>query len=559
MRVRALNGWLLRARRAEALSIAPPLSSESSRKSDDDMGGTDSASSSQDSNRNTPQSTMSVSLDGDISDDEERTEPARRSSCRVSGPILAGNRQTKAEGRAEQNSRPPRFPSETKIDDAKDILGLSPALYRALRITFKRLCEESEVAKKTLAGLERWEAMKQQLLREIPALQQIMTNSQMDSKSKKLALDVICTDITKRMRITGKSMTVKEARNVLGINPEQSQDIRTTFSLILIESHFTSLADAGRELWEDVKKRWVNGSQTLQRALGPELSDAEREKKLLALDTIAREISKRLRSSSSQTDPNKEPVAAKAELAPAPSPEGNHSPSNPQADQHTRPTVPAPVPTPIPMPVPTPVLTPVLDRLDVVDHMSNSHYDDIPTNTQMPMSVLEPLPPQNGRSQDAAVALAQSPVRLLSPPVLHHTTGLTLTLQLDPSMLATGDTPTSFVDQQFDQQYAAAPAFPPVHPTSFSAAAYFQSHPSSTFTPPRSMWIGALRSFSFQDLQQTATAKFPGVICVRVEGIIKDEKGPEMPLLIERDEQLETFLTHLEGVSPTFIVQLVAA
>jgi hypothetical protein len=51
--------------------------------------------------------------------------------------------------------------------------------------------------------------------------------------------------------------------------------------------------------------------------------------------------------------------------------------------------------------------------------------------------------------------------------------------------------------------------------------------------------------------------KFPGALCARVEGIVKDGKGGELPLQIQDDEELGAYLAHLQGGTPTFSVQLV--
>jgi hypothetical protein len=47
---------------------------------------------------------------------------------------------------------PPRFPSETTIDESKAFLSLDSHLYRDIRARFQRICEEADVIKKTIAG-----------------------------------------------------------------------------------------------------------------------------------------------------------------------------------------------------------------------------------------------------------------------------------------------------------------------------------------------------------------------------------------------------------------------
>ena len=46
-------------------------------------------------------------------------------------------------------------------------------------------------------------------------------------------------------------------------------------------------------------------------------------------------------------------------------------------------------------------------------------------------------------------------------------------------------------------------------------------------------------------------------LCLRVEGVVKDGKGGEMPLLIGDDAELDAYLAHVQGSPPTFNVQLI--
>ena len=66
-----------------------------------------------------------------------------------------------------------------------------------------------------------------------------------------------------------------------------------------------------------------------------------------------------------------------------------------------------------------------------------------------------------------------------------------------------------------------------------------------------------MASQSIQELRQAAVTKFPGAMCVRIEGIIKDAKGNELPLQIQGDDELGAYFAHMQGGSPTFSVQLV--
>jgi hypothetical protein len=82
-------------------------------------------------------------------------------------------------------------------------------------------------------------------------------------------------------------------------------------------------------------------------------------------------------------------------------------------------------------------------------------------------------------------------------------------------------------------------------------------HPSSTFITGEPLWIATMSSKSVQELRQVASDKLPGVTCLRIEGIVKDRNGSELPLVIESDEQLAAYFSYVLGETPTFNVQLV--
>ncbi|EDN96103.1 hypothetical protein SS1G_12309 [Sclerotinia sclerotiorum 1980 UF-70] len=120
---------------------------------------------------------------------------------------------------------PPRFPSETTIDESKSFLSLDNRLYRDIRERFQRICEEAGIIKKTIAGPERWEAAKDRLIQESEHLQSVFWNNDENLDPKKLALDVVCGDVTKRMRTLQRRMTIAEAKNALGAMEVLCRDV----------------------------------------------------------------------------------------------------------------------------------------------------------------------------------------------------------------------------------------------------------------------------------------------------------------------------------------------
>lgn len=204
---------------------------------------------------------------------------------------------------------PPRFPSETTIDESKKYLGLDSAMYRQIRDQFQRICEEAGFIKKTVAGPERWQVAKNKLIQESEHLQGVFWQdpSQLDAKS--LALDVVCTDVTKRMRTLERRMTIAEAKNTLGINPEESRQIRNAFYNTLKADHFTSKLEAGDEHWKELKEQWVQNSDLLQRILAPGPADSGHTRRLKALEVLCRDVMKRLRDDQTKRDSSRKQSA----------------------------------------------------------------------------------------------------------------------------------------------------------------------------------------------------------------------------------------------------------
>lgn len=203
---------------------------------------------------------------------------------------------------------PPRFPSETTIDESKKYLNLDNAMYRQVRDQFQGICEQAGFIKKTVAGPERWQEAKDRLIRESPHLQQVFWANQLDAKA--LALDVVCTDVTKRMRTLERRMTIAEAKNVLGINPEESRQIRNAFYDTLKADHFTSKLEAGDEHWNELKERWIQNSRLLQQILAPGPADPNHAARLKALEVLCRDVMKRLRDDQTKRDPSRKQSAS---------------------------------------------------------------------------------------------------------------------------------------------------------------------------------------------------------------------------------------------------------
>ena len=200
---------------------------------------------------------------------------------------------------------PPRFPSETTIDESKRYLDLGNSLYRDIRDQFQRICAEAGFIKKTVAGPERWQAAKNKLIDESPHLRHVFQSDPDQLDAKTLALDVVCTDVTKRMRTLETRMTIADAKNIIGVNPEESRQIRNAFYNILKSYQFTSKLEGGDEHWEALKDRLIEKSDVLKRILSPGAADSQHTTKVRALEVLCRDVIKRLHDDQSKRTPSR--------------------------------------------------------------------------------------------------------------------------------------------------------------------------------------------------------------------------------------------------------------
>lgn len=190
---------------------------------------------------------------------------------------------------------PPRFPSETTLKESRDILSLDMKQYHAVRNKFQRICEEEQIRQKTVAGAEKWQGAKNRLVDEDAVLTAVLRTDGSDLQKKELALDVICTDVTKRIRTTGSRLTILESKTILGLNPEQSRQIRSGFYDILGSEHYTSKLEMGADKWQELKDRWISGTPLLLQILGTGTIDTEYHRKHAALELLCRDVMKRVR------------------------------------------------------------------------------------------------------------------------------------------------------------------------------------------------------------------------------------------------------------------------
>jgi hypothetical protein len=422
---------------------------------------------------------------------------------------------------------PPRFPSETTLGESQVILGLEKSAYTAVRDSFQSICVDAGITKKTVAGPEAWEAAKERLIGEFQQLKDAFWVSKEDLDNKKLALDVICSDVTKRMRAGGdKEMLLADAKNILGLNPEESRRVRSAFYKILQADGFTSKVAMGPERWKELKQRWIDESDMLQRILS-RLDDAQsHEMKTRAVEALARDVMKRLRDDLSR---GKGPKQARALSSEALAPGEDGLGEDPAV-------------------------------------IGNLAEDASGFGNQM----LVPPSASGNQQGDAHTS------RLIPD---HHLLGSQMSLQvpMDPdlgsSMLLDPNAQDPFVNPH--QQFLAGPspmeAPSPFHPPPPTAPpVVYQTAPVANTGPipvyiqllsPGNMGQGGdfsiaiLTSSSVAELRQVSEHKVPGSTCVRIQGLVKLAGLDGSVLLdIDSDEHMGAYLA--QARVPSFNIHL---
>ncbi len=447
---------------------------------------------------------------------------------------------------------PPRFPSETTLTEAKEILQLDKKAYEALREQFYAICANAGVYKKTLAGPERWEALKDQLVRQSMHLRSVMWDPT-DMEKKKLAVEIIAANVTKRLRVESSLMTVANAKVMLGLNPEEARIVRGQLYNILAQERFTSMLEEGIEYFEELKQRWLAESDELRRALAAGASDPDFQGKTKAINVLCRDATSRYRGDMGRLGKvpeilNLQP-APKDKQAATPKPKvANAAPTQSEKATGKRParaatSTPATVASPPEFQAATTPASPAPPRR-------------------------RGRPPGSRNKGNSALPQAESRLILAGHEELEADQHM-LDAQLETRVPDAPASQSRFADEQYVQGYAAAQqaqgyqqrqrqeeAAPA--PSGAIAVFFRLSSASATMFPGVSpQWIAPLSSRTMADLRSAAVQKTPGALCYKVEGIVKDGRN-ELPLPVSDEVELETYLQHVQGHgAPTFNVHVV--
>ncbi|KAI4092616.1 MAG: hypothetical protein LQ339_007864 [Xanthoria mediterranea] len=409
---------------------------------------------------------------------------------------------------------PPRFPSETTLEEAKSILQLDKSTYNSIRATFENICRENNVMKKTEAGHDKWQAVKNQLIDEFLPIQPLFrTADQQQLDHHYLALEMICNDVTKKLRTMKTRVTIADAKNVLGLNPEQGRQLKAAFHQILKADHFTSKLESGSEHWQELKQQWISDSSLLQSILASGEADPQHGQKVKALEHLCRDVMKRLRDS--QTNEAKMRKANGLPVGAASPQPANTNDSVPTADRYQSPLT---------------VETPERPATS-----QGTTYDGISTL--------------------ASQALASTHLPLSPPPPIeyqqHVPPSIPYNSQIDPTLLSAATNLPVYQHQS--QQETGAPSAASFGPTPI----YFRLSPSSQIKTPPTVWVEALASPALSVLRRLAISNRPyaNLRVTRIEGFSK-EQGGEMKWNLEEDDELMAYLNHVKGTTPTFIVDI---
>ncbi|KAH7394431.1 hypothetical protein BKA66DRAFT_300439 [Pyrenochaeta sp. MPI-SDFR-AT-0127] len=420
---------------------------------------------------------------------------------------------------ADTPGEPPRFPSETTIDEAKAYLGLDNDMYREVRESFLEICKHEQVVKKTIAGPEKWAQIIQQLIRENAHLSTVFqdepevlqTNDALfrPKGQRALSLDVICMDVTKRLRTMENRMTLPDAKNILLLNPEQTRRVRSAFATKLKADHFTNKHEAGEQHWTELKQAWVNESELLVRALGQGEADPEYARKLRAVEVLARDVMKRQQQEKIAKDPTKKKQVHQG---------------------------PGPGPAP-PIVAPNPSISQTRRRQNMVVSRGEA--------LQTGYTTIPAISSASDLQIDPSLLLAASDAAILPVPGYQDEPHFEQRQYEPAPQNHVQRSQETYVSHTHEQYYSASPA------QSMPLPVYFRLHSHSTTPfPSKTVWLSILHAPSVAELRNLAMREHPGTVVHKLEGLVTYRGGQqdrEVVVEVGDDEELGAYLGHVKG------------
>lgn len=190
----------------------------------------------------------------------------------------------------------PRFPSEKTISACKKDLGLGQdrKKYTLVRDTFQRMCTEAGIMKKS-HDPEAWEQVKLSLVDAVPSLDQAYSQPSRPKKGDPMwfALDIICSDVAKKIRVLNAKLDIKQVKQTLKLDPHEVTTFRRNFVEILRDANFKSRFDVPADGWDRLKRNLHSRSTHLQAVLPTEVWDHKNDKRVKAFEFLCRDVTKR--------------------------------------------------------------------------------------------------------------------------------------------------------------------------------------------------------------------------------------------------------------------------
>lgn len=265
---------------------------------------------------------------------------------------------------ADAPGMPPRYKSETSLNECKAYLQLDNERYQTLRQQFEEICNEMQIVKKTKCEAGHWESAKDRLIRENLHMNAVMHIPHPNPNEVANALEVVCSDVTKKIRVSNTRISIQDANNGLQLNPTESKHVRHLFYELLDQDGYTTKVEHGQQRWEELFQVWLTKSDVLIR-IQQQGIDAQ---KMKYLKVLTRDAQKRLCDHRIKNDPLKR-LWVEGSYGPGPppaKPKATKTPKEPKQPKVPRakrgqnasldPSLavfaPAPpVPSPIPLPV----------------------------------------------------------------------------------------------------------------------------------------------------------------------------------------------------------------
>ena len=354
------------------------------------------------------------------------------------------------------------------------------------------------IIRKTECAEGVWEASKRRLMLSNMHLAGVMHPLQPEQERKTVALDCLCADVTKRMRFQGRTITIAESNNVLGLNPTESKVVRRALYEILAQDNFESRLVSGEDHFQMLRQRWYATNDRLAHAVNEVPQDPT---KMRGIDMLCRDAMKRFREDKNKRG-ERTSVQKNAAYGPGPGP----------AWAGTQP------------------------RSKVAVEEARA--------AQAQGGSVQPATQEKPRARAPAQAKTSAPKRNT---VTARADGA-IDIDLDPA-LSTAAVSAS----------AATESLPPLEiepaaPPSQSVTAYFRLAAGSELVGSHpKIWLGKLASATMSELHKAAKSKAGAAKLGNIHGMVKNDDGTEDSWLVENDDELAAYLEEA-GEKPSFSV-----